>query len=381
MKSNKLKLAFLGGGINSAVGMAHYSAISIDNNFELVAGSFSRNNETNQTSASYYKITPSRVYNDVDILINAERNNVDAVVVLTPTNQHAMQVTSLLESKIPVICEKSLATSLDENLRIKELLNKNNGFLAVIYNYLGYPMVRELKYIAQNGLIGTIHHIQIEMPQEGFIREDLNGNPKIPQDWRLNDSEIPTISLDLGVHLHMLIKYLTNEKPLKVVAKCSSSGNFPSVIDNINCLIDYSNNITCNMWYSKIALGKRNGLKISIYASKGSVEWVQENPEILNLSDNQGRRWTLDRGDETVKVCNLSRYSRFKVGHPSGFIEAFANYYQDIYYAVLDYNNKGELNFGNCFGVEESIEGMRLFETIQKSCISNSWEKIDYSKI
>jgi len=37
-----LRLGFIGGGINSAVGRAHYAACRMDGKFEVVVGRFSR---------------------------------------------------------------------------------------------------------------------------------------------------------------------------------------------------------------------------------------------------------------------------------------------------------------------------------------------------
>ena len=214
------------------------------------------------------------------------------------------------------------------------------------------------------------------MPQEGFIRKNKDGKPIVPQDWRLKDNAVPTISLDLGIHLHMFIKYLTNETPNRLAATSESYGNFSSIVDNINCIIEYSNNITCNMWYSKIALGNRNGLKLRVYGDNGSAEWIQEYPEILNLADSKGNRWKIDRGNLDIEIAIQDRYNRFKVGHPAGYIEAFANYYEDIGLALQKYKVNKRFDCMECFGVEEAYEGMKLFDAVQKSSIQKSWVKV-----
>ncbi len=373
----KLKIAFLGGAINSAVGSAHYSAIRLVNQFELVAGCFSLDKEFNQRTAEQYHVGLNRIYNNIDELIEKEKNNLNAIVVLTPTDQHAEHVIKFIRNNIPVICEKALACTISEAENIKRELEKNKGYLSVIYNYLGYPVFRELRYLILNGNLGKIHHIQIEMPQEGFDRVDTDGNPIVPQTWRLHDGIIPTISLDLGVHLHIMIKYLTGEKPLGVTALSKSFGNFQTVKDDISCIIEYSNDIVCNMWYSKIAIGNRNGLKLRIYGEQGSAEWLQEDPEHLKLADNRGKRWTLDRGSNDAKVCNQPRYSRFKAGHPAGFIEAFANYYTDIAGSLQSYNqNKTAYLNDDCFGITEALEGLHLLDTITRASSSKTWEEI-----
>lgn len=375
MQNKTLIAAVLGGGINSAVGSAHYSAILLSNRFNIVAGAFSRNETTNTESAKVFKISSNRVYKDLTDLIKAEKGKIDCIIILTPTDQHVSQVLECLKSDIPVICEKALAGSVKETLEIKEQLEKSNGFLSVIYNYLGYPILRELKQMISNNNLGTIQQIQIEMPQEGFLKFN-NGKPLTPQEWRLHDGQVSVLSLDLGVHLHMIIQYLTGETPLKVVSSSQSYGNFPGVIDNINCIIHYTNNIICNMWYSKVALGNRNGLCVRIFGSTGSAEWYQENSEIIKMANHSGHKWSIDRGSDGVTVCNQPRYTRFKVGHPAGFIEALANYYVDIANDLSKHLTNVSNDSKESFGVNESLEGLKLFESISKSAISESWQTV-----
>jgi predicted dehydrogenase len=373
----KLKVAFLGGAINSAVGSAHLSAIRMDNNYELVAGCFSREKERNHLTALQYGVNDDRIYYSLGELLSKEKNNLDAIIILTPTDQHPEQVIECLNSGVPIVCEKALACNSSDAMKIKNVLTKNNGFLSVIYNYLGYPMLRELKNIIEIGHIGKVQHIQVEMPQEGFIRVSASGDPIVPQSWRLHDDVIPTISLDLGVHLHMVIKYLSGESPMKVVSTSKTLGNFSEIIDNVSCIIEYSNGLTCNMWFSKIAIGKRNGLAVRVYGKTGSAEWVQENPEYLSLADNHGHRWTLDRGCSEVNICNQTRYSRFKAGHPAGFIEGYANYYYDIAASIDNFHGNREQHLTkDCFGINESLEGLYLFEAVAKSSFTKKWEDI-----
>jgi predicted dehydrogenase len=374
---NRIKLAVLGGSINSAVGSAHIYALNLTNKFEVVAGCFSRDQKINTKSAMEYGIQEDRVYPSLEKLIYSEKIKIDAILILTPTNQHKDQILFCSKHNIPIICEKALATSYSDALEIENSLKGNNNFLIVIYNYLGYPMIREMKHLIKNNRFGKIKHIQIEMPQEGFKRLNSKGESVIPQDWRLKDDNIPTISLDLGVHLHMMVRYLTNEKVVKVIANHESFGNFPSVIDNVNSLIKYTNSMTCAMWYSKAALGKRNGMKINIYGENLSAEWVQEFPEYLIFADQFGHITKLDRGSNDAAVCNLPRYSRFKAGHPAGFIEAFANYYIDISNALDDFLlNKKDVLHDECYGIQDSKEGLSLLEAMSKSNLTKVWETV-----
>jgi predicted dehydrogenase len=368
---NKIPIAVIGGGLNSAVGYAHFSAINLSNKFKIVAGSFSKSNETNKETSIVYGVSDEHLYSDYKTMLLSERTNIEVVLILTPNNQHIEQIIYAAELGIPIICEKALTTNYNEIERIKEL--GSNNFISVVFNYVCYPMLKELREIIKRGELGKITQVQIEMQQEGFLRL-RDGKPTKPQDWRLLDGAVPTISLDLGSHTYSIVKFLTNETPLETIAIENSYGNFPNVVDDINSIIKYSNGVVCNMWYSKSALGSRNGLKVRVYGINGSAEWIQTEPEYLKMANNSGRIYILDRSSDSCSTASKLRYNRFKVGHPAGYIEALANFYED---ASDDLEN---FKIGNddriTFGMEESEECIMLLEAISKSAKKACWTKI-----
>ena len=374
----KLKLALIGGAPNSAVGYAHFVAARMDGLWDLKAGVFSRHADVNFNAGEAYGVQPDHLYKSLSSLLDKGKDNLDAVVLLTPTPLHHEMALECLKADIPVICEKALASTAAEAREIQSLCNQKKGFLAVIYNYSGYPMVRELRRIIREGILGDILHFQAEMPQEGFLRVDDKGNKPIPQDWRKKDGSVPTLHLDLAVHLHELVHYLTGLKPMEVVADQSSRGWFP-VVDNVSCLARYAQGVQGQFWFSKCALGHRNGLRLRIYGSKGAAEWYQLNPEELLLSFADGRRQVFDRASN-AKVASLPRYTRFKAGHPAGFNEALANLYFDIHAALSGYKVNGKQESEEVFGADLAVEGLDFLEAMVKSCESGRWEQIQSSE-
>lgn len=375
--AERLRVAFLGGAYNSAVGRVHRVAVEMDQRFELVGGCFSRHSEANRASAIQYGLNPAQVSASLDELLDRQAGQIDALVVLTPTNQHETQVLRCLGAGLPVICEKALTTSSAEALAIQRQLAAHGGFLAVTYNYTGYPMLRELRQMVVDGRFGKIEQIHVEMPQDGFARLSNDGSPLLPQEWRLNDGRVPTISLDLGVHLHMMVRFLTDEMPVEVVATSNTYGNFGQVVDNVSCLARYTNNLNCTIWYSKTALGYRNGLKLRLFGEQGAAEWLQENPEYLTLTDHFGTKSVVDRASREIKVANQGRYARFKVGHPAGFVEAFANYYYDTADA-LSAHLAGRPAAGEyVFGIDDALQGLRVLEAIADSSTQRSWATVE----
>ena len=375
--ARKLSAAFLGGAFDSAVGRVHRIAIEMDQRFELVAGCFSRREETSRTSGMQYGVAPDRTYSSLDNLLASESGKVDVILVLTPQDQHGQHVLTCLDAGFPVVCEKALVPTSLEAIEIKDRLSLHNRFLAVTYNYTGYPMLRELKRMIEEGHFGVIQQIHMEMPQEGFARVAADGSAIVPQDWRLRDGEVPTISLDLGVHLHMMARFLTGQRPEEVVATTRSHGNFRQVADNVSCLARYSGGLDCNIWYSKTAFGYRNGLRLRLFGDRGAAEWVQENPEYLHVADNSGGKYIIDRTSRGIQIAGQTRYQRFKAGHPAGFIEAFANYYFDVADVLESYLDKTvQPENAYVFGIEESLEGLLMLEAIARSSVSKRWEKL-----
>jgi len=328
------KLAFIGGGLNSVVGYTHFVASQMDGNFKVVSGVFSRNPQTNEETAKYWNI--ERFYSNIDDLIEEEKDRVDAFVVLLPTPDHYKVIKKLLLKGLPVITDKPLFSDYESFIKLqKEVPNLEDLFLVITYNYLGYPMVQELRNLIKEGFFGRILNVHLEMPQESFLRPPKNID--YPPKWRKFDPPIPGIMLDLATHLLAFAQYLLEEDRIKTVW-----GNFYKyspfgVVDEAKFLLEFESGATGLLWVSKVALGNRNGLKISIYGERASAIWVQQNPEILEINTSKGEKLLLDRSYEGFKLSKGRIFNRMTPGHPAGYIEAFANIYNEIYKALKLY--------------------------------------------
>jgi predicted dehydrogenase len=369
-----LRIGFIGGGLNSAVGYTHYASSHLDGLFRLEAGCFSRDWEINMATAARYEVKPERTYACWRQLISMEAERLDAVVILTPTPTHAEIVKRALAVGVAVICEKALATSVAECIDIHQTVLNYSGFLAITYNYSGYPMFRELAARVRTGEMGRLQQIQIEMPQEGFLRRSPLGEKPAPQEWRCHDYEVPTVSLDLGVHIHHLVSVVSGGlRHHRIAAVQNHFGLVDDVIDNVNALIVYEQSLVVNAWYGKTALGTRNGLLVRVYGSKGSGEWMQCQPEQLTLGSSDGSIRVVDPGSPGLLEASKPRYQRFKPGHPSGFIEAFANLYADIAAALWHRRGMGVGPSGPVRGSDHALEGLTLLEELHQAASTTSW--------
>lgn len=325
-----VRLGVIGGALRSAVGRTHFIATQMGGNFRINAGCFSRDPTENVRTADYLRLPPIRVFESLTAMIELARHEIDAILILTPTPDHPTQISQAMQAGLPVISEKALTSNIADCVMLRDIQSKTKLSLSVTYNYTGYPFVRELRARVMRGDLGRILKAVVEMPQEGFLRHDLNGQPMMPQPWRLLDGEIPTVSLDLGVHCHHLVSFLTGKSLTPSWSRQTSLGNFPDVIDDVECAGTLGKDGLFSMWYGKAALGHRNGLQVRLYGSEGSACWYQAMPDELHLHSRSGQAHSLDFGSPDLLIANQARYMRFKAGHPTGFIEAFANLYDDL---------------------------------------------------
>jgi len=178
--------------------------------------------------------------------------------------------------------------------------------LSCVYNYSFYPAVQKLRTLLEHDELGDVTHIHAEMPQSGYLTSS-------PQAWRLSDMGV---YLDLGTHLHHLIWFLTGKPPYEVQAierKLSKMG----VVDYVSAQVRYST-FDAHLWFGKVSAGCTNGLRIRVFGTKGSAEWYQREPDILRIASS-----SVNYAPAVMEVAN----PRFKLGHPTGFVEALANLY------------------------------------------------------
>lgn len=373
-KNKQLKLGFIGGGINSAIGHIHFSSSQMDGIWKVESGIFSENYNISQKTAKDWNIPRDRVYSNLNNFIKYEKNRLDAVVVILPIPKHFKVIYQLLKNNIPVISEKTMIANLNEAKTIYKICKKNNSFLNVTYNYSGYPLIRELKARIKNGELGEIQQFHFEMPQDSFTH---NINKKAShQKWRLKDKKIPTMILDLMAHLYNLCYFLIEKKPKKVFSNFSNFSKF-KVIDNSFIQMEFEKKIQGFFWASKVAYGSRNDLRIRIFGSKASAEWNHLNPEELKISSKNHLYKIIDRASKKNYIVGHKRYNRFKAGHPSGFMEAFANIYVDIADALRDYKkNKKYTNF-YVFNELFELNNMQVLTKATQSSKKRNWIKIN----
>tara|TARA_Y100001958_G_C21201217_1_gene527842 strand:+ start:7 stop:1134 length:1128 start_codon:yes stop_codon:yes gene_type:complete len=363
----KLKCGIIGAGINSEIGKIHLSSLLIDNLWEISAASFSTSKKINILTLNHFRLVNTKIYQDYKKMIFDFKNKLDVIILVTPTFDHFNILKYLLKFNIPIISEKPLVSSINE---AKKLTNKSKkNLILTVFNYSCYPAIKNLKIELNNKKIGSIKKIIVNYHLDAFT------NPRAkPKKWRLKDKNTPTILLDLGCHIFQLIYFLTNMKPTSLVSSFNSIGLYKNLIDDCNCIFKIGNKIDGLISICKSDIGNKDGLSIKIIGDKGSFIWANNNPDhyqFNNLNNNQ----IIDRSK--FKKSIQKKYSRFKPGHPEGFLEAFSNMYRDFYEIIL---SGGKLDNLKYYDFNLSYDCQFFLNTMNLSNIEKKWKKLNYKK-
>jgi len=70
-------------------------------------------------------------------------NSIKAVVICTPTTSHASLIKEAINKKKDVFCEKPLSDSLDEVMKMRQIVNKSESIVTIGYIYRFVPIFEE----------------------------------------------------------------------------------------------------------------------------------------------------------------------------------------------------------------------------------------------
>ena len=377
MKSKKLKLGIIGGGPNSWIGHVHRIASRFDDMYILVAGVFSRNSKKSISFGKSLGIDPQRCYSNYSEMADKEnklRNKIDVVSIMTPPGSHQKIAEKFIDKNIHIISDKPFAANLRQAKSLFKKIKSNNKIkYALTHNYSAYPMVREAKTLVGKGKIGKIEYVNFEYIQDWSDGKKFNSiNAKKLFDWKLDPKivGISTVLNELGSHGYHLAMYISGLKAKKVFADISQTSKKIKMDNNAQILIEFEKGAKGMFWTSTNTKGGVYGLRIRVFGTKGSMEWIQNEPGYLRLNPSKGAVKILERGFHDAKVSK--NFSRIKYGHPEGYLDAFSNIYKEFAESLL--SNRSKKNFYP--NEYEGLETAKFINACKISSKNKSWVKI-----
>ncbi len=314
---------------------------------------------------------------------------VDAVHICTPNAQHFPMAKDALQAGKHVICEKPLATSVEEGEELVALAAERGVRNCVCHNLRFYPMVQQMRAMREAGDLGEILVVQGTYFQDWLLYEtDWN--------WRVDvKAGGPSRCMaDIGSHWFDLAEHVTG---LQVSSLCADLQTFHptrkqprhSVETFANKLLDPEDYIETavdtedfgavifrmgahtrgSVAASQVSAGRKNRFNIEIYGTQSSVAWNQERPDELWV----GHR---DTGNEIfIKDPSLLKpaarnYADLPGGHSEGYDDTFKQIFRRFYASI---------GAGDVSEYPQFVDGLRqltILDAVLRSHRTRAWAEV-----
>ncbi|TCG00208.1 oxidoreductase [Paraburkholderia strydomiana] len=382
MPSRRLRLGMVGGGQGAFIGAVHRIAARLDDRFELVAGALSSDPERARASALRFI---ARSYADWQEMARAEAaldDGIDAVAIVTPNHLHAPVATAFLEAGIHVVCDKPLAISLAEGEALAKLAHQKNKLFALTHTYSGYPLVRHARELVEAGELGQIRVVQVEYAQDWLAEPIETGGLNKQAGWRTDPALAgPAGCLgDIGTHAYHLAAFVTGMTPAALSAELHTFVPGRRIDDHVQAMLRYENGARGMLWASQVASGAENALRLRVYGTKAGISFDQEQPNELWFTPLGGAAERLTRG--RVSGASAIHATRVPPGHPEGYLEAFAQLYNDaaLQIEALDEGRALPAESLLLTTVEDGVAGLRFIDAVlASSAADGQWREIEKS--
>ncbi|MBD8489386.1 Gfo/Idh/MocA family oxidoreductase [Echinicola sp. CAU 1574] len=378
-----IKAAIVGTGF---IGPAHLEALRRIPNIEVIA-LCEVNQELAEEKAKLLGIPNAYTFDEM-----LKQPEIDVVHICTPNFLHYSQSKAVLEAGKHVVCEKPLATKIEEAEELVALAKEKGLVNAVHFNLRYYPMVRQMKTMRESGELGDIYSIMGSYLQDWlFLKTDYN--------WRLepDKSGDSRAIADIGSHLLDLTEYVTGLKvtevmadfstvhktrlkPLKAIetysGKMLTESDYEEVDinteDHATVLLRFDNGNKGSVTVSQVNAGRKNRLNIEIAGSKSNFEWCSEKPNEMWIGKRETANQHLMK-DPSLFTQEAAGLISFPGGHNEGFPDTSKQMFKEVYAAVAEGKQPETPSFPT---FEDGYRELLICERIIESNKKQAWVKI-----
>ncbi|MEM5384783.1 Gfo/Idh/MocA family oxidoreductase [Paraburkholderia phymatum] len=374
----RIRLGLIGGGPGSIIGETHRIAARLDGHYDIVAGALSSDPERARQAASNLGIDHERAYPSWQQMIEAEAlrpDRIDVIAVMTPNDSHHAICMMALDNGFHVICDKPLANDLAQAREIAARVDATHAEFCVTYCYSGFPMVRQARDMVRARELGEIRQVHLQYVQSYLAAHDL------PAGWRTEAGRAgrSLVLMDIGTHAFHLGAYVTGLDVTRVCADVGSAIPGRTIDDYVSALLRYENGARGSLWVTNAAAGSEHGLSFRIHGDEGGLEWHQEEPNRLIHRRHDGFEQIITRRLGPTMSEGAQRSTRIAIGHPEGYLEAFANLYTEFAERVAGRISEGERDDRPALfpSVRDGVKGLAFVDASVKSMAAGAWQDVE----
>jgi predicted dehydrogenase len=222
---------------------------------------------------------------------------IDAVSVCTPNIAHAEITITALTSGKHVLCEKPMATTLEDCQAMVDTALKQGRFLMIGQNQRMAKAHVRAKEVIAIGMIGDILSFRTTFGHTGAETWSIDPGPAT---WFFNENLAGMgVMGDLGIHKTDLIQFITGQRIVETTArlhtlnKRNKEGKLISVDDNAFCIYRLEGGAVGTMYVSWTFYGQEDNSTI-IYGTKGIMRIYDDPKYSIRVNTNNGEEILYD---------------------------------------------------------------------------------------
>ena len=156
-----------------------------------------------------YGIKPENTYNYDNFEEIANNDEIDVIYVVLPNSMHAEYTIRAAKAGKHVICEKPMATSVEECRAMIKACEDNNRRLSIGYRMQFEPHTQEVMRLGQEKVFGPVR----------MVNAGAGYKESRADHWKLDKEMGGGAMMDMGVYALQAARYVTGEEPSLVTAQ------------------------------------------------------------------------------------------------------------------------------------------------------------------
>jgi UDP-N-acetylglucosamine 3-dehydrogenase len=218
----------------------------------------------------------AKTYSDYRKLL-AERNDIDAVVVITPSFLHSEITVASLNRGLPVLSEKPMATTVEDANKMIEAQKKSGKLLYIGFQKRLVPTTVKMHELAAAGEIGHVEFVSANLFRGDWNPESWKyTDPKtgVATNWRYLTHTEGSALLEDGIHELDSLNWIINGHVARVTA---AGGNNVyknrETIDHAAVIVEYESGVKLS--FDFCLFGQNTGAtarRMVFIGSEGSMQ-------------------------------------------------------------------------------------------------------------
>lgn len=321
-------------------------------------------------------------YRDIEDVVADPQ--VQVVHVCTPNHLHRPMAQAALEAGKHVICEKPLATTLEDAQALAALADSNALVATVPFVYRYHPVMREARARIAQGELGPLHLIHGSYLQDWLLDPASNN-------WRVDPAlgGASRVFADIGSHWCDLVEWVSGERFAEVSAafatvipeRSTDTGqSFTTAVaggamqpvaseDVAAAMFRTGAGTLASLTVSQVSAGRHNRLWFEIDGARASVAFNQEDAERLWIGLPDQREEVFVRGPGAGSA-EQRRLSVLPAGHAQGYAQCFEAFVADTYRAIEGEQPQGLPTF------EDGVRSALIVDRVIASARTRAWTTI-----